>query len=231
VGDDPNRRQGTWAENVLAILVLIGLLVVLGFWILEPMNSAHLRSPQAALLQQGRQIGLAMFACSTDNTDHGNAYPDGASSTEVFQKLLDENYVTDPAIFYIPMPGKVKPVAGHKLKPENVSFDLTAGVVPGDSDGLPLVFSTGYRLNYSPGASAVPILAPFPQYLITRHSFMFMEGPPTAASPGIALMYKGNNAVWVQAPAMGAVLNVVPSTFDAKGKTYRQLTPDGVLPP
>jgi hypothetical protein len=81
-------------------------------------------------MQQGRQIGQMMFSYSTDNFQNSNAYPDGKSSTEVFQKLLDGNYAADPAIFYVPLPGKVKPIAGQKLKPENVCWDVTSGVDP-----------------------------------------------------------------------------------------------------
>jgi hypothetical protein len=53
-----------------------------------------------------------------------------------------------PTIFYIPLPGKIKPIAGQKLKPENVCWDITAGIESNDSDSLPVLFMTGYRVNY-----------------------------------------------------------------------------------
>ncbi len=92
-------------------------------------------------MQQGRQIGQMMFSYATDNVQNGNAYPDGNSSTEVFQKLLDGGYATDPTLFYVPMPGKVEPVKGQKLKPENVSWDVTSGVSSNSPDGLTCFYS------------------------------------------------------------------------------------------
>ena len=83
-------------------------------------------------MQIARSINLMLFAYSNDNNQN---YPDGKSSTEVFQKLLDGGYATDPAIFYVPLPGKVKPVAGQKLKPENVCFDVPCPVEGSDPDG------------------------------------------------------------------------------------------------
>jgi hypothetical protein len=166
--------------------------------------------PQArrdALMQQTRQIGLCLLSYVTDN---GGAYPDGKSSTEIFQKLLDGNYVTDPSFFYTPLPGKTKPVAGQKLKPENVCFDVTAGVDSDAPDGLPLVFTTGYKVTYAPGAAAVPLAKPYP--------------------PAIIVFYKDNSAKVLIASPDGSIANFVPAGFDPKSKTYRQLTPDGPLP-
>jgi hypothetical protein len=161
-------------------------------------------------MQAGRQIGMMMFSYSTD---HGGSYPDGNSSTEVFQKLIDGNYVTDPTIFYIPLPGKIKPLPGQKLKPENVCFDVTSGV-DSDSTDVPLVFVTGYKVTYAPGASAVPLAKPHPA--------------------GMIVFYKTDSAK-VMLPAVvensdGSISNFIPASFDPKGKTYRQLTPDGPLP-
>jgi hypothetical protein len=173
--------------------------------------------PQArrdALMQQGRQIGQCLFSYSTDNVQNNNAYPDGNSSTEVFQKLIDGNYVSDPGIFYFPLPGKVKPVAGQKLKPENVCFDVTCCVDADAPDGLPLIFATGYKVTYTPGAAAVPLAKSSP--------------------PAMIVFYKSNSAQVLfptsAANPDGAIPNFIPASFDPKGKTYRQLTPDGPLP-
>ena len=95
-----------------------------------------------------------MYSYAQDNS--GN-YPDGKSSTEVFQQLLDGGYVTDASIFYIPAPGKTKPVSGQKLRPENVCWDVTGGLTNHSPGELPLLFLTGYRVSYSPGGAAVPV--------------------------------------------------------------------------
>jgi hypothetical protein len=190
-------------------------------------------------MQQGRVIGQAMFSYATDNLQNGNAYPDGNSSTEVFQKLLDGNYVADPAIFYVPLPGKVKAVAGQKLKSENVCWDVTSEVDSRSSDLVPLVFTTGYRMTYVPGGAAAPLVKPYPPFS-TRTWLGWWRGEPYpprnfgAPIPGIAIFYKGNNATFRIGNAAtnpdGSIPNVVPPDFKPDGKIYRQLTPEGPLP-
>ena len=49
------------------------------------------------------------------------------TSTEVFQKLLDEKYIADPSIFFLAMPGKVK-ATSQTLTADNVCFDVTSGI-------------------------------------------------------------------------------------------------------
>jgi len=112
-------------------------------------------------IQESRQIGLMMLSYATD---HDGKYPDGNTSTEIFQKLIDENYCTDSTIFYIPLPGKTKPISGQKLKPENICWDVTSGLNQSSPDELPVVFMTGYKVTYAPGGSAVPIIKPYPQF-------------------------------------------------------------------
>jgi hypothetical protein len=158
--------------------------------------------------------------------DHGGRYPDGANSTEVFQQLLDQGYISDPKIFYVPMAGKTQaPGDLKKLKPENVCWDVTGGVNASDSDRLPMVFLTGFHVTYSPGGGAVPIIKPWPPY------------QQIGAGAGLAVAFKDDTAMWVVGEgdeslfhaANYRVPKIVPADFDAHGKTYRQLTPDGVL--
>lgn len=143
--------------------------------------------------------------------DHQQQYPDGKSSTEVFQKLIDEGYVTDPTIFYVSYEGKVPAKAGQKLKPENVCFDVTGGVDSNSPDDVPLVFLTGYKVIYATGTTAIARFRIVPD--------------------GIAVFYKNNSATFLKTPtADGSVAHFVSPDFKADGKTYRQLTPDGTVP-
>ena len=155
-------------------------------------------------MQQAHAIGVALFSYATD---HDQSYPQGKSSTEIFQRLIDGGYVTDPNVFFMPMPGKVAP-SGLKLKPENVCFDVTAGVDGNSPDGLPVVFTTGYKINYATDGSAVPLVKP----------------PP----PGIAVAYKeADSSKYLRATGPdGSVANVAPA-----GRAFQQLTPDGPLGP
>jgi hypothetical protein len=140
-------------------------------------------------------------------SDHEGKYPQGTNSTEVFQRLLDGGYTTDPVLFfYLGVDGKTRPEAGQKqLKPENVCFDVTAGLDSTDpnSDTVPLVFLTGYRVTYVAGVLPTPL-------------DRFRE------VGGIPLSYADGRAMWLD----GSTEKFIPPTFDAHGKTYRQLRPE-----
>jgi hypothetical protein len=185
-------------------------------------------------LWKARTIGLAMFQYSED---HGGKYPDGKSSTEVFQKLLDQGYVHDPETFYIWLPGKYKGSPGQPLKAENVCYDVTAGIDKDDSGDLPVVLMTGFKVSYSPGGTAIPLIKPYPTFLPPRTLGEWLSAQPRFDEfndPGIAVMYKSNSVNIVQMTmtgnAIGTLPNFVPPSFIAKGKSYHQLTPEGSLP-
>jgi len=152
-----------------------------------------------------------MFSYAMDN---GGKYPVGKSSTEVFQKLLDEKYCSDPSVFYLEMPGKTKPTSS-KLKPENVCWDITVPLDDHDSDFLPVVFLTGYKIQYFPGGDAAPISASLKGQL-----------------QGISVGYKNHNTKYLKNDGLsdGIVSSFISKDFDPAGKKYQQLTPDGPLP-
>jgi hypothetical protein len=181
-------------------------------------------------MQTTRTLALAMFVYANDN----NAYPDGKSSTEVFQKLLDGNYVSDPATFYVPMPGKTKGLIGSRLQPENVSYDVTSGIQINSPGTLPIVFLTGFRIDYRPGGTAVSLIRPFPNLRDDASNWLqSLTGGPLEPIPGLPFAYKNNYAYFrygkIGADGMGVVSNVTPPDFNAHGQTYRQLMPEGVL--
>ena len=187
-------------------------------------------------MQMAHALGLALYCYANDNNGH---YPDGKSSTEIFQKLIDGGYVTDAGYFFIELPGKIKPVSGQRLRSENVCWDFTGGVTTSDSGSLPLVFPTGYRVNYSPSGSAVPSVKPAHRYYLWPRSWSrWWEGYPeqrTLIEDGIPVFYKDNHAQFAILKTSGgfadAIPNFVPADFVANGKVYRQLTPDGPLAP
>ncbi len=185
---------------------------------------------ESTATQATHAIALAMSQYAADN--HGK-YPDGATSTEVFQKLLDGKYVTDPATFYLFMPGKTEPSGPH-LESANVCFDVTAGVDETAPDGLPVVFVTGFRVEYRPDGHAISLVRPFPTYAYSAQSWMsYLTGKDLAPVTGLAFADKRGKARFqpgqLGSDGFGLVPQVLPSDFDAHGKTYRQLTPDGPL--
>jgi len=152
------------------------------------------------------QTGYLADVLNRYASDHGGAYPDGQTSTEVFQKLIDEKYIFDPTVFYFPMKGKTKPT-GTKLTADNVCFDLTSGVTAKSSKSLPIVFTTGYNITYAAGTGA--------NSDTTGHDDL----------KGIAVTYLNGSSSFQAAAETGAVPNFVDSGFDSTGATYRQLKP------
>jgi len=193
--------------------IVVGLILFFPLFIitmLSPERNIVVPKMNVAMMN-ARSIGVLLFE---HTIDHNNQYPLGKNSTEIFQKLLDEKYVTDPTVFYFPMPGKTKPTS-NILKPENVSWDVTVPLDASSPDQIPLVFLTGWRVNYAPGGSAVPI-----------------PGASRAINEGLAVCYKSNSAVFKKNDNLpdGSVLNFVPATFDPASKKFQQLTPEGLLP-
>lgn len=220
------------ASRCVCLALTVAILLALARVAVGPIGPSIRDDRINSAMQACRTLSLAMFQYAND---HDGKYPDGNNSTEVFQKLVDGNYITDPAIFYVPMVGKIKGVNGQRLKPENVCYDVTSGVDANSPDGLPLVFNTGYKVDYRPGGNAVSLTAPYPSFGgSTRTWWEWFRGERSEPfRPYLAVCYHSNNAfskrLDVPPSGYGCVRDFVPADFDAKGQTYHQLTPDGVL--
>lgn len=208
--------------------------IILGM-IIPPDGPGHLaKAMESRWMLQSRAIALLMAQYAQDHAGH---YPDGKSSTEVFQKLLDEKYTDDPTLFYATYAlGKTKPLPDQPLKPENISFDITSEIDATTSTDIPVVFLTGYRVIYAPGSSAEPLIKPDSNP--SRTWIDWWHGAPEARihpETGIAVSYKDTSARWLKARLVAnnisTITDFIPTTFDAHGKTYRQLTPTGPLSP
>ncbi len=188
--------------------MILGLLAI-GVFVLWTVRGL---GPIAQVVDQEReargikQVQLIAAALNSYARDHHGAYPDGSTSTDVFQKLLDGKYVDDPKVFFTLLPAKI-PADSKQLEAQNVCFDFTAGASANSPGDLPLVFTTGYDVTYTAGSNA-------------RHA-----SDLPGIFHGMAVDYKDGSAHFRRAAADGSVPNVVPKDFDAKGETYRQVRP------
>ena len=166
---DPDYTLGLWGElkrsaaytgrllrrcllhPLMKVCLGLGLLFVLFFSALGPIAPGNKYTWTGAQMGRAHTIGVEMLAYAAN---HDGKFPDGNSSTEVFQKLLDQGYIYDPGIFYFRLPGKRKAISGKTLKPENVCYDITASIDTNDSDFLPVVFMTGFKVIYTAGSTA-----------------------------------------------------------------------------
>jgi hypothetical protein len=211
----------------------IGLIIFSCFFYVFFLRGCIEQSKESDTLMQARDLGLSLFQYANDNN---GKYPEGQSSTEIFQKLLDGGYLgtesgKDSAVLdllYYPMPGKVKAAPGtKKLKPENICWDVTCCLNTRSPEALPTLFLTGYKVNYQGGGGAVPLPHPPCSWLD------WWEGKDYPIS-FITVNYMSNNSVVLKASPDGTIHNLIsPDFFDPSphGKTYHQLTPDGELAP
>jgi len=203
-----SKKKGCLAQMFgVGLRFFFGLLVIsiLAVWVVKTVvGGSTARLQEDASLQQAREIAAAM---SRYADDHNGAYPDGKTSTEVFQKLLDGHYVFDPAIFFTYLPGKTA-AASHTLMADNVCFDVTSGVTKNSSGDVPVVFTTGYTVAYLPGAGATKDF-----------------GVDFALSQGLTVVYKNNRATFLQANSIGAVSNFISRWFRPGREIYQQLRP------
>jgi hypothetical protein len=221
------KTGGKWRSRFRKSVIFLGALAIMG-------EAAHLYFREDLLksrtLEDARLIGGALVEYAVD---HDGKYPDGKSSTEVFQKLIDEQYLlnsddgenlANPSLLYFPMPGKVKATT-KQLKPENVCWDVTLGIDNNSPDRLPTIFLTGYKITYAPGVRAIPLPGP------ARSWVDWWNGVPAQPRPFSVVAYKDNYKVVLKADPDGSIPNIIPADFDTKGATYRQLTPDGTMSP
>jgi hypothetical protein len=182
---------------------------------------------ESDLIENSRAISLMLFGYAND---HNGKYPKGKTSTEVFQKLIDGGYDSPeaddehlgPDIFYFPMPGKMKPTSTN-LKPDNVCWDVTCCLDESSPDQTPLVFATGYKVNYKLGSSALPESWPARNWW----EWLTTDDYPRGF---IVVTYKSNSSVVLKAASDGSIPNFIPSPFIGASTGYRQLTPDGKNP-
>jgi hypothetical protein len=191
------RRHLGWALFFIAFVAGVGLVWQPG----QGRFRVIIVADDAAGMQAASTIGGALHAYAKD---HGGKYPEGKSSTEVFQKLVDDGYITDASIFYLPMSGKSR-AAGKVLKPENVCWDFTAGTRPDDPSNVAVVFSTGTQVDYARGKKAhVSADAPF-------------------GGKGVAVYFA--NEVDAFLLAQNGELSVNDLSYNPKAEHYVQLTP------
>jgi len=197
----PLRRIVNICAKVFIVFVFANAILLTIF----PTPSGYSPAIRSACMQNARMIGVYLSQYAIDHDGH---YPEGSTSTEVFQQLIDGKYVTDPNTFFNSWtPGKIRPLSDH-LKSENVCWDVSCCI---DSS------------TYQAGASAQRIL-PIPPPRPPENWSERLWGV-WVPRPFIAVCYRNNSAAAILTEKDGSIPNFIPADFDPKGKTYRQFTP------
>ncbi len=206
---------------IIFILLILGLLI-------GPITGPVRPSRQNPALQTAHVIGLCLVQYAND---HGGHFPNANSSTEIFQHLIDDGYVTDPVLFYTKawdIPGKVIPTS-TKLSPANVCWDVTCSSDFSVPNNVPVIFLTGYRVTYEASSPAIPIAH---EPIISWYDWLHGKSPQSRfiaafyVSASLPVVGQVSNWAKIMLPdSNGTISNFIPADFDPKGKTYRQLTP------
>jgi len=204
----------------------------------NPMKGGHSfwEYRRKAACRHAEIIAAAMYHYSQD---HGGQYPTGKSSTEVFQKLIDGHYVSDAKVFFAYgavysdlSNGKGAPADSTTLRPENVRFDVTVPLTAQSPDGLPIVFLTGCKVSYEPGASAKSntsnpfrgLSAVYKGKIPSPNWFTYLyDEPQIKIQRFTPADYSSEGPYYIP--------NFISPDFKPDGKKYQQLTPDGPLAP
>src|SRR4051794_39675077 len=96
------RNQGFTLVELLVVMVIIAVLAGMAY---PAMNGAIVKARQIADVNNAKQIGTLMFTYASDND---GSYPVAATSTLVFQKLIDEKYVAAGDLFFTKSLGVAK---------------------------------------------------------------------------------------------------------------------------
>ncbi len=133
-----------WTEARVICGVLFVLLVL--FWLSLPSISSYPNNPEGRFAAPAHNLAVALFLYSND---HDGTYPSGATSTDVFQKLYDGKYLTDPANLLLPklVRPSVPSTSPLKLPPHYSCWDTVSAsdrpLHAKHPDDLPVVISTG----------------------------------------------------------------------------------------
>ena len=98
-----------------------------------------------------------------------------------------------------------------------------------DPDSIPVVFLTGYKMDYGAG-EATPVIKPYPVFTYDDGTWSqwWQRRPP--GPPVLAVAFKNNGGKYILLDSNGVIPNVMSPGLNSAGRTYRQLTPDNALP-
>ncbi len=157
------------------------------------------------------RIGLEMYA-----DKHHGLFPNGNSSTEVFQKLIDDEDLASRCVFF-DLNGKSLPTT-NKISPNNVCFDFTEGTDPKSPSWVPVLIPTGYLINYKTG-QAIKLKT----NSIVQNKIWISYATKYQNFPTIIYYFHFFPYHWDHVNIM------LDKPSDADTSQYRQLTPDGSL--
>lgn len=209
------------AKRLAAVFISCGVIVMLDLALSFYMDSPIVPYSDSSAV-------MAREALRSYATKHEGKFPDGMSSTEVFQKLVDDGDI-DASYLYFPMPGK-EPATSRKLMPKNVCLDVTRGANGASPSWLPVVFSSGYRIDFKTGIAtrvSPKYSVDYSARLATKYNYWFPNDEPltVAYADGQTKMFPSTSyyVFFRKEVSSFEIMPQRPQNANVSG--YRQLTP------
>jgi prepilin-type N-terminal cleavage/methylation domain-containing protein len=190
--------SGRRGFTLVELLVAIGILAILAGVALGPIIHAIKQAQENATVQTAHQMGVLEFSYAND---HGQIYPYGTTSEAIANLLLNGGYASNPDTFYVTgTAGAAKytgTAAPYSLRKNNVNWDyvvngaFATGLSDATCDLTPLCQLTG-SID----------LAPLPTTVGNGLTLTIDPAQAPFGSDGIAVVYKGGNAVFVRCHAV-----------------------------
>jgi len=181
------------------------VLTLIAISFLTALSHGHARTMAE---NNSRQLGLLMMQYALD---HEGQFPDGTTSTEAFQKLINAGILTSPNMLVLSLSKKDPVEAPAALTAANVDFDVIAPMDQNDPDWIPLLISSGWKVTLEPGS--VPVL-------VDREAARAATG-----NPGMVVFRKGGSVEILSMEDLKAGKLIPADAIFPRGKTYRQLRP------
>ena len=158
-------KSGKWEAEILLFVVTFLVLVIIAAPVLA--LRSFRRNAEGYTAERARNLAFAAFRYAND---HGQVYPFGTTSTEIFQKLYDGKYLAEPSDVFMTSNGNKTMYKGPvpvALKPQNVTWDFLTrdrtGLTTGDPADLPLVFTeVDTAPDWAPGVNNATITSTNP---------------------------------------------------------------------
>ena len=181
--------------TLVELLVVIGIIAILAGVALGPITRGIKQAQESTSVQVAHQMGALEFAYSNDNQQ---VYPYGATSEVIANLLLNGGYANNPSIFYVAgTPNDAKYTGSsspYALLKANVDWDFMVnntatptGLSSSANDLTPLCELTGST-----------VLTGFPTTTGTGLDLTIDPTKTAFGADGIAVYYKGNNAVFIK---------------------------------